>query len=85
MSLVDLESAKRFTSDLLLTYLVNPGTAVHLGVSNSYENLDFDPTRNADAAPNLIAEHINWAATVYKDELLIGLLGSHMPDQSIPI
>jgi hypothetical protein len=37
--LVALERAKRLTGDLLLAYLVHPGTAVYLGYTDTYENL----------------------------------------------
>ncbi len=43
-SLVALEHAKRFTGDVLLTYLVNPGTALYVGYTDRYENLDIVPT-----------------------------------------
>ena len=37
-ALVDLEREKRFNADVLLTYLVNPWTAVYVGYSDGYEN-----------------------------------------------
>ncbi len=43
-SLVALERAKRFTGDVLLTCLVNPGTALYVGYTDRYENLDIVPT-----------------------------------------
>jgi hypothetical protein len=43
-SLVSLVKSKRLGADVLLTYLLNPGTALHLGYSNIHENLSFDPT-----------------------------------------
>lgn len=42
-SLVALDHQKRFTPDILLTYLVNPGTAVYVGYTDRYENLLFSP------------------------------------------
>ncbi|MFQ5776780.1 MAG: DUF5916 domain-containing protein [Terriglobia bacterium] len=55
--LVDLEREKRFGADLLLTYLVNPGTALHIGYTDLYENLALDSTAGASlrrtAAPTL--------------------------------
>lgn len=42
-SLVDLDYEKRFTTDLLLTYLVNPGTVVYVGYTDGYENLALVP------------------------------------------
>ena len=37
-SLVDLERRKDVTGDLLLTYLLNPGTALYVGYTDRYEN-----------------------------------------------
>lgn len=42
--LVDQERAKRFTADVLVTYLINPGTALYVGYTDSYENLALDST-----------------------------------------
>lgn len=42
-ALVDLERSKHLTGDLLLTYLLHPGTAVYLGYTDRRENLAFDP------------------------------------------
>lgn len=43
MSLIALEHEKRITPDLLLTYLVNPGTAIYVGYTDRYENLLLAP------------------------------------------
>ncbi|TMQ70272.1 MAG: hypothetical protein E6K81_12985 [Candidatus Eisenbacteria bacterium] len=43
-ALVDLERQKRLGLDLLLTYVVNPGTAFYLGYVDRFENLAIDPT-----------------------------------------
>ena len=43
-SLVALERSKRFKADLLLTYLIHPGTAFYLGFTDGYENLAIVPT-----------------------------------------
>ena len=43
-SLVALEREKRFTTDILATYLVNPGTALYVGYTDRYDNLVVDPT-----------------------------------------
>jgi len=40
---VDQEHLKRFNYDLLLTYLVHPGTGFYIGYSDQYENLLADP------------------------------------------
>ncbi|MCC6859846.1 MAG: carbohydrate binding family 9 domain-containing protein [Bryobacterales bacterium] len=42
-SLVRLERTRHFGVDLLLSYVVNPGTALHLGYTDLYDNLAFDP------------------------------------------
>jgi hypothetical protein len=42
-ALVNLERSKRLTGDLLLTYLVHPGTAIYVGYTDHRENLSFDP------------------------------------------
>ena len=34
---------RRWTMDVLLTYLVNPGTAVYVGYRDGYENLALQP------------------------------------------
>jgi hypothetical protein len=44
-SLVSLEKEKRVGADLLLTYMVNPGTALHVGFTDLYENLALDPAQ----------------------------------------
>ncbi len=42
--LVDLERIKRLNYDLLLTYMLHPGTAFYVGYSDRYENLLIDRT-----------------------------------------
>ncbi|MGE5361943.1 MAG: DUF5916 domain-containing protein [Bacteroidales bacterium] len=42
-TLVELDPDKRFTLDILATYLVNPGTAVYVGVTDAYADLVVDP------------------------------------------
>ncbi len=42
-SRLDLERAKRFTADILFTYLVNPGTAFYIGYSEAAENQELAP------------------------------------------
>jgi hypothetical protein len=41
-SLVALDRTKRVSADFLLTYLVNPGTALYVGYTDGYENVAFD-------------------------------------------
>ncbi len=48
-SLVDLERSKRITGDVLLTYLLHPGTAFYVGYTDNRENLLLVP----GAAPSL--------------------------------
>ena len=38
-ALIDLQRQKRITGDVLLTYLIHPGTALYLGYSDRLENL----------------------------------------------
>jgi hypothetical protein len=42
-SLVNLDRTKRLGYDFLLTYMLHPGTALHLGYTDIYENLRLDP------------------------------------------
>jgi hypothetical protein len=42
-SLVNLQRTKRFGLDFLFTYMLHPGTAVHVGYTDNYENLRLDP------------------------------------------
>lgn len=55
--LIRLEYSKQVTADLLLTYLVNPGTAVYVGYTDRYENLDVaigpPPSLVRTGAPNI--------------------------------
>ena len=42
-SLVSFDREKRLSADILLTYLLHPGTALHIGYTDSFENLEFSP------------------------------------------
>jgi hypothetical protein len=42
-SLIELQPEKRLAPDVLLTYLLNPGTALYVGFSDRYENLRLGP------------------------------------------
>ena len=42
-SLVALDRTKHLTADILLTYLVNPGTALYVGVTDGFDNIALDP------------------------------------------
>jgi uncharacterized protein DUF5916 len=43
-ALINDDRSKVFTGDVLLTYLVHPGTALHVGYTNRLENLAIEPT-----------------------------------------
>jgi predicted porin len=42
-TLIDYTPAKAFTGDVLLTYLIHPGTALYIGYTNRMENVAIDP------------------------------------------
>lgn len=42
-SLVGLSRTKRVTADLLVTYLLNPGTALYVGYNDQFANVRLDP------------------------------------------
>jgi hypothetical protein len=42
-TLADIEDKRKWGADLLLTYLVNPGTAFYVGYTDRYENLAIAP------------------------------------------
>ena len=42
-ALVGLDRSKHVTADVLMTYLVNPGTALYIGFTDGYDNLNVDP------------------------------------------
>ncbi len=42
--LVNLERTKQLTGDVLVTYLLNPGTALYVGYTSRFENLAIDRT-----------------------------------------
>ena len=44
-SLVTAERTKRIGYDLLLSYILHPGTALYLGYMDTYQNLMQDPSR----------------------------------------
>jgi hypothetical protein len=41
--LIALERDKHFTTDFLVTYLVNPWTAIYVGYTDGYRNVEIDP------------------------------------------
>jgi hypothetical protein len=44
LELADLERAKHIGVDALFTYMLNPGTALHVGYTDLFDNLRLDPT-----------------------------------------
>jgi hypothetical protein len=44
--MVSLDNSRRAAVDVLLTYLLHPGTALYIGYLNAHENLAFDPLRS---------------------------------------
>jgi hypothetical protein len=50
-SLVALTNDKRITADVLLTYLLNPGTALYVGYTDRYANVGLDPTSPPELRP----------------------------------
>jgi hypothetical protein len=46
--LVSLERDKHIGLDLLFTYMLNPGTAFHVGYVDMYDNLRLDPTQSPE-------------------------------------
>lgn len=49
-SLVALDRTKHFAGDVLVTYLVNPGTALHIGVTEGLDNVRLDGRRSSPRA-----------------------------------
>jgi hypothetical protein len=43
--MVTLDPSRRIGCDLLMTYLLHPGTALYVGYTDIYENLLFDPSK----------------------------------------
>jgi len=41
--LVDLERTKHLAADVLMTYLLHPGTALYIGYTDGYDNVGIDP------------------------------------------
>lgn len=57
LSLIDLEREKRFTADTLVTYLVNPWTALYAGYTDGYGNVEIDPVSPDRLRPTDSAFH----------------------------
>jgi hypothetical protein len=58
LSLFESPAIKPLTGDVLVTYLINPGTAFYLGYDSRYQNLAFDPTM-PQLAPRYFGPPIN--------------------------
>jgi hypothetical protein len=56
-SLIDLDEEKRFTADFLASYLLNPWTAVYVGYTDGYGNLEIDPAFPNQLRPTESAFH----------------------------
>jgi hypothetical protein len=50
-ALVSLTRDKRVTADVLLTYMLNPGTAVYVGYNDQYANIRVDPLLSPQLQP----------------------------------
>jgi hypothetical protein len=47
-ALVDLEREKRFAADVLVTYMLNPSTALYVGYTDGYENVALTATEQRE-------------------------------------
>jgi hypothetical protein len=54
MSLVALEKSKAISGDVLLTYLLNPGTALYVGYTTRYDNLAIEQGVTPRLVPKLV-------------------------------
>ncbi len=52
-ALVALSRSKRLTGDLLLTYLLHPGTALYVGYTDLYDNRVLDPGMPPSVPPSI--------------------------------
>ncbi len=53
--LVALDRSRHFAVDLLLTYLLRPGTALYLGYTDGYDNVRLDPMLGVVPTPNQLS------------------------------
>ena len=56
-TLIDLEREKRFTADVLATYQIDPWTAIYVGYTDGYGNLEIDPLSRDRLRPTDSAFH----------------------------
>src|SRR5207249_8610575 len=47
-TLIDYTTSRVFTGDVLMTYLIHPGTALYIGYTNRMENAAIDPARSEE-------------------------------------
>lgn len=53
--LVALDRSRHFGLDLLMTWLLRPGTALYLGYSDGYDNVRLDPILGVEPTANLLS------------------------------
>jgi hypothetical protein len=53
-SKIDLDRAKKVSTDVLATYMLNPWTAFYLGYGDAHENLTLDDLTSRSRRPNLV-------------------------------
>ena len=75
-SLVNLDRTKRFGYDLLMTYLIHPGTALYIGYTDIYQNYLFDPSRPPYLQYYQLAESEHRPPDFRQDELSLAFLTS---------
>lgn len=57
VSAIDLDEEKRFTADVLASYLLNPWTAIYVGYTDGYGNVEIDPVFRDRLRPTESAFH----------------------------
>ncbi len=63
--LVNLQRSKRITGDVLLTYLIHPGTALYVGYTDTRENLLLTSGGPAGLSPvSAMLDRIGFPSTV---------------------
>ena len=73
-ALVELDRTKHLTVDVLMTYLVHPGTALYVGYTDGYDNVALDPdgVRHPTRSPTTVDR----AAVLREGQLSVPLLTS---------
>jgi hypothetical protein len=72
--LIDLERQKRVTGDVLLTYLVHPGTALYAGLHRPAGELGIVTRRSADGGPNRFPIDHHGKTVFRQDQLSVPVL-----------